>query len=165
MIFVTTGTQAPFDRLIKIMDEVASSLTSTEIITQAVSSEYVVKSPNLKLLDFVPQKQFDQYFIDAELIVSHAGTGSIFSALTKNKPIIAFPRRASLGEHRNEHQLATARKFFDMDLLEVAFDESDLKEKVINFLNKSYTFSQKSVGKYASSSLVDSLRKQFLNGG
>jgi UDP-N-acetylglucosamine transferase subunit ALG13 len=50
----------------------------------------------------------DRYARTADLIVSHVGMGSILTALRFRKPIVVFPRRAELGEHRNDHQLATA---------------------------------------------------------
>ena len=61
-----------------------------------------------KTIDFVPPDRADGLFQRAQLIVSHAGMGSVLTALRFRKPVIIFPRRASLGEHRNEHQLATA---------------------------------------------------------
>lgn len=37
---------------------------------------------------------------------------------------------AKLGEHRNEHQLATARQMMNMGNVTVAFDEAELREKL-----------------------------------
>lgn len=44
MIFCTIGTQAPFDRFVKIIDEVAAHLDE-EIIAQVYKSEYGSKHP------------------------------------------------------------------------------------------------------------------------
>src|SRR5215217_2444665 len=108
MIFVTIGTQEPFDRLIKAIDELAP-LLNMDIVAQV--SNTVIEVKNMKALTFIPPDEFDNYFQQASLIISHAGMGSIITALTMNKPIIVMPRLASLGEHRNEHQTATAKKF------------------------------------------------------
>ncbi len=67
---------------------------------------------------------------ESNLVIAHAGMGSIITALELSKPIIVMPRRASLGEHRNEHQLATSRRLLSQGRISVAFDESDLMEKL-----------------------------------
>ena len=51
-------------------------------------------------------------------IVAHAGMGTILTALEIGKPLLVMPRRAALGEHRNDHQLATARRFADLGELQ-----------------------------------------------
>ena len=68
--------------------------------------------------------------VAADAIVAHAGMGTILTALELGKPLLVLPRRASLGEHRNEHQLATARRFADTGRLAVAFDESELAQRL-----------------------------------
>ena len=42
MIFCTIGTQAPFDRFVRIVDEVAAHLDE-EVIAQVYKSEYSAK--------------------------------------------------------------------------------------------------------------------------
>ncbi len=43
-----------------------------------------------------------------------------------------MPRRASLGEHRNEHQLATARKMDELKFVNVAYDEQQLQNLILS---------------------------------
>jgi len=43
------------------------------------------------------------------------------------RPLLIVPRRAALGEHRNDHQLATARRFAELGSVGVAFDEAELR--------------------------------------
>ena len=124
MIFVTTGTQLPFDRLIRIVDEMAPELNE-EVVAQVY--QYGFTPRNIKTVDFLAPDEFNKLFDQARLIVAHAGMGTILSALQRGKPIIVFPRIAALGEHRNEHQLATARKFKAMGSVHVAMDERELK--------------------------------------
>lgn len=128
MIFVTIGTQAPFDRFIKIVDEVAPQL-SEEIIAQVFKCGFEPK--NIKTVNFLAPDEFNELFDKARLIVSHAGMGTILSALQKHKPIIIFPRIAALGEHRNEHQLATAEKFKELGSVYVAMNEEELKKLIV----------------------------------
>ena len=62
----------------------------------------------------------------AKAIVAHAGMGTILTALEMGKPLLVMPRRAALGEHRNDHQLATAHRFAELGRVNVAFDETEL---------------------------------------
>lgn len=62
----------------------------------------------------------------ASVIVSHAGMGSILTALRYRRPIIIMPRKADLGEHRNDHQLATARWMAARPGVMVAWEADDL---------------------------------------
>jgi UDP-N-acetylglucosamine transferase subunit ALG13 len=64
---------------------------------------------------------------EATAIVAHAGIGSVLAALELGKPILVLPRRASLGEHRNDHQMATARALAALGKVRVALAETDLE--------------------------------------
>ena len=159
MIFVTIGTQEPFDRLIKIMDEVALKLNDTEIVAQVFKTSYKIQ--NMKTLELVSPKLFDDYLNKAELIITHAGIGTIISALVSKKPIIIMPRLHKFNEHRNDHQLATARKVDSLGYVHVAYNEEELKKKILELWPNKLT-PLYSVGNIASDELTNSI-KGFLN--
>lgn len=124
MIFLTVGTQLPFDRLIKSVDRWAET-SSEKIIAQTLNTSVVCQ--HIDSTSMLPPLQARSLFKSASLVVSHAGMGSILTALELTKPIIIFPRRASLKEHRNDHQMATARKFSGKGSgVYVAYDEEEL---------------------------------------
>lgn len=150
MIFVTIGTQAPFDRFIKIIDEIAPQLDE-EIVAQVYMSGVEVK--NIRTINFLAPDEFNGLFKKARLIVSHAGMGTILSALQQQKPIIIFPRIAALGEHRNEHQLATAQKFKELGNVYVAMNEEELKILLLRKDLKPLA----EIGEYASTKLIKSI--------
>lgn len=152
MIFCTIGTQAPFDRFVRIVDEVAAHLDE-EVIAQVYKSEYQAK--NIKTISFLPPDEFNKLFSKARLIVAHAGMGTIISAMHQHKPIIIFPRIAALGEHRNEHQLATAQKMKELGYVYVANNVEELKE----LLTKPDLKPLHELGDFASQSLIDELCK------
>lgn len=152
MIFCTIGTQAPFDRFLKIVDEVAADLDE-EVIAQVYKSNYDAK--NIKTINFLPPDEFQKLFSSARMIVAHAGMGTIISAMQQQKPIIVFPRIAKLGEHRNEHQLATAEKMKELGYVYVANDAEELNTLLTNPNLKPLH----KLGDYASQSLIDELIK------
>jgi len=92
---------------------------------------------------------------DAQVIVSHAGMGSILTALELGKPIVVIPRRANLGEHRNDHQVATAVRMRELGRVAVAMDEAEL----ITALDGLGTIQAGSrIGPFASDEMIVGLR-------
>lgn len=123
MIFVTVGTQLAFPRLIAAMDRFAA--TSDEEVIAQTGTEDTAYS-HLTVRPFMDPVSFDEAFTRARLVVAHAGIGSILSAKRHARPLIVMPRRLEFGEHRNDHQLATARALEDNPGLYVAWAEDDL---------------------------------------
>ncbi|MCF2487397.1 glycosyltransferase [Dyadobacter sp. CY347] len=155
MIFVTVGTQGPFDRLITTMDELALSMPDIPIVAQVGESKYKVR--NMHSFAFTSSLDMEMYFNNAHLIVSHAGMGTIISAFERKKPIVIFPKLAKFGEHRNDHQLATAKRLESLNYLHAAYDFTTLKAKVSAALTGELT-PLHNVGKYASTELITSLQ-------
>ncbi|MDR3471989.1 MAG: glycosyltransferase [Devosia sp.] len=107
MILLTIGTQLPFDRLVQALDEI-TPLLRHEVFGQIGQSEYT--PVNMQWSAFLGADEFDVRFRAASVVVSHAGIGTILSAQKYRKPLIIVPRLARYGEHRNDHQLATANQ-------------------------------------------------------
>jgi len=128
MIFVTAGAQLPFDRFIKAVDEIAC-ITNEKFVVQAFSGNYLPE--NFKLVEFFAPDEFNKIIQEAKLIVSHAGIGSILSAIDYEKPIIIFPRLGSLKETRNDHQMATAMAVNEKGYAYVAYDKKQLKDYLL----------------------------------
>lgn len=128
MIFVTVGTQLPFDRLIQSVDRWAGDSEVGEVVAQIGPAQW--KPLHMQWTEFVGPEEFRRYVETADAVVSHAGMGSIITALELGKPILVMPRRAHLGEHRNDHQMATAKRFHEQGRIEVAFDETELLDKL-----------------------------------
>lgn len=147
-IFCTVGTQMPFDRFVKAIDEVAPQLQD-KVVVQAFRDKYEPK--NIELVDFLEPDEFNRLFGEARLIVGHCGTGTILNALTTNKPVIVLPRLAKWGEHLNDHQLATARKFEEGGYAYVVEDEEEMKKLMLNPNIKPL----KKIGNFASKELID----------
>ena len=153
MIFVTVGAQMPFDRLVKTVDQWAKDNRRDDVFAQIGQSEY--RPSHIQWTNFLEPEEFKRKYEAAKVIVAHAGTGSIITALQLGKPVLVMPRRASLRETRNDHQVATSEQFRRFDSVEVAWDESELLTKLegIDDLHGSQR-----IDSYASSELVKAIR-------
>ena len=134
MIFLTVGVQLPFDRLVRAVDEWAVREDRSDIVAQVGESKYVPKRLDARAT--MLEDEFRRCVEDADVVIAHAGMGSIITALELGKRIIVMPRRAELGEHRNDHQLATARHMAEQKVVSVAADEVELV-KLLNDLEAS----------------------------
>lgn len=155
MIFVTVGTQLPFDRLIKALDQYFNK-KSESVFAQTGYSRYQAR--NIKTQPFLSPTKTEEMFKQADFIIAHAGMGSILTALKYRKNIIVIPRKASLGEHRNEHQLATANWVKDLQGVTVADDEYHLVEVLKNFSESSFN---SSLAPYAEPRLIEFLKSEI----
>ncbi|SNS14417.1 UDP-N-acetylglucosamine transferase subunit ALG13 [Noviherbaspirillum humi] len=124
MIFLTVGTQLPFDRLVAAVDDWAALNPEVELFGQIGAGDY--KPLHFRHADYLTPEAADNHFRRASLIVSHAGMGSILTALKYRKSILMLPRRAALGEHRNDHQLATAKWLGQRPGIVVAEETADV---------------------------------------
>ncbi|OYU92194.1 MAG: glucuronosyltransferase [Bradyrhizobiaceae bacterium PARB1] len=128
MIFATVGTQGQFDRLIRTIDGWAGVNGRTDVFAQTGPSDYCAE--HIRTEQFIDATEFRERVEAASLVIAHAGMGSIITALELGKRIIVMPRQASLGEHRNDHQLATAKRFAEQGAVAVAFTEQELVDKL-----------------------------------
>lgn len=111
MIFVTTGTQAPFPRLVEMMND----------LTPLLQEEVVVQGEKL-----LSETEFATLVNKARVVVAHAGVGTLLTALRLRKPLIVVPRRAELGEQRDNHQLDTVELIREQNLCYVAGTKEEL---------------------------------------
>lgn len=159
MIFVTVGSQGPFDRLIRAVDEWAALRSRSDVLAQIGKGKYIPQ--HIRFTEFVEPLEFKHLVEEAGLVVAHAGIGSIISALETAKPIVVMPRRAHFREQRNDHQVATARHFEAKGQIIVAYEEQSLAEKLDFALTLGNTESTKME---ASPQLIGSIRS-FLDSG
>lgn len=124
MIFVTVGHQMPFDRMVRALDEWAGEHNRNDIFAQIGDAQYTPR--HIEWVRTLTPAEFKQRVQAADAIVAHAGMGSILTALQFGVPILVMPRTAALMETRNDHQIATAKRFKEMGRVHVAMDEHEL---------------------------------------
>lgn len=153
MIFVTIGSELPFDRLIRLVDDWAGENNRQDVFAQIGNGTF--RPSHIDYRRFLEPPDFRKYFAEASIVVAHAGMGTVLTALQVGKPLLVIPRRAHLGEVRNDHQLATAEHLRKMGRIAVAYDDDELRAA----LGRMETFSaSEKISPYASNELVGTVR-------
>ena len=154
MIFVTVGTQLPFDRMIAALDAWAGARAGSTTCSPR-SGRARCETSTIEAARFLPPAECRERMLAADAIVAHAGMGTILSALELGKPLVIMPRLAAFGEHRNDHQLATAKRFAALGRVAVAFDEHELPAQLDALERLS---APERISPYASGELIAALR-------
>lgn len=134
MIFVTVGSHEPFDRFVRAVDAWAETHPQAKVFGQ-ITERANYKPKHFPWVGHLPPGDYLKTFSTARLLVSHAGMGSIITAMQYRIPIVIMPRRAALHEMRNDHQWGTARNFKGKPLIHVAEDEVALPQVIDSALN------------------------------
>jgi UDP-N-acetylglucosamine transferase subunit ALG13 len=146
MIFVTVGHYQKFDRLIKEVDKIASH-SSYDILIQKGYSSYCPQSA--RYFGFVPIQTAIEYIRTSELVISHAGIGTIILCKEYGIPLIIFPRRKKFGEHGTDHQMEIAKAIEERkdDHIFVVYEEDQLEAKIAEVLTKKKPVAGVNVGR------------------
>jgi UDP-N-acetylglucosamine transferase subunit ALG13 len=106
VIFVTIGSMFPFDRLVRAMDAWAAMQAGREMLAQIGDGRF--EPAHMRWVRRLERADYLATVARAELVVAHAGVGSVATAGEFGKPIVVLPRRGRLGEHTSDHQRETA---------------------------------------------------------
>jgi len=124
LILLTVGSQLPFDRLVRFVDDWAGQNPGVKVFGQIGETRYQPK--HFEAVRLVAPDYLAELASSSEMLIAHAGMGSIFLAFQCGKPIVIVPRRADLAEIRNDHQLATAKRFRGREGIAVALEVQEL---------------------------------------
>lgn len=125
MIFVTVGThQQPFQRLLDALEV----LDGAELTVQYGHGE-----PPPGAARAVPYMPFDamvECFREADVVITHAGVGSVLCARREGHIPLVVPRRHDLGEHVDEHQAELTQALAERGSVVPVWDTAELAELV-----------------------------------
>ena len=112
MIFVTIGSMFPFDRLVRAMDAWAEAQAETAagpvpLLAQIGDGGY--EPQHMRWVRSLDRDAYARAVVESDVVVAHAGMGSVITAGEHGKPIVLLPRLAAQGEHTSDHQVDTAR--------------------------------------------------------
>lgn len=154
MVLISVGTQK--QQFTRIFDLVKRSkrLYKEQIIAQAGYTKY--DSKRIEMFDFIPLDEMEKYIEQADLIISHGGVGTIFSAIKKGKKVIAVPRLEKYGEHINDHQIEICEELEKEGYILYYKDGKDNLDNLIEKIRK------QEFRKYSSdNNYLDILRKEI----
>lgn len=131
MIFVTVGNHPQgFVRLLKRIDELARDKIIGKVFLQIGYSDFEPEA--CRYTRFLRFNDFQNLIEKSNIIITHAGAGSILNALSHNKPIIAVPRLKKFDEHSNDHQLQLARALEKEGRIIAVYNIKDLENALEN---------------------------------
>ncbi|MFA5125908.1 MAG: glycosyltransferase [archaeon] len=145
-LFFTVGSTYPLDRLIKQADELNTN-KKYEVFAQIGESTFAPK--NIKWTKFMDYEEMVKKIEWANIIVSHAGAGTIIECISKNKKLILFPRLKKYGEAVDDHQLEICKAFKEKYEINY-FTGNDLKsvlEKKVGHINRKNSSLAKEIAK------------------
>ncbi|MEZ8186314.1 glycosyltransferase [Shewanella sp. 5S214] len=129
-IFITVGAQLPFSRLINIFDN--DDFSKILNIKAQVGNDFNIYK-NIETFRFLNESEYNDLIHWADIVVSHAGMGTIITCLEYDKPLLVLGRLADLNEHRNDHQTDTMSSFKDkFHNIKVFFNE----ESFVSFFSE-----------------------------
>jgi UDP-N-acetylglucosamine transferase subunit ALG13 len=105
--FITFGNMpTTFPRMVAVVIE-NIHLLPKPIIIQAGSNVDLFGeiSHSVRMFDFCSFPTFNNFLSNSEVIICHAGVGSVLGAIAEGVCPAIMPRRASFGEHVDDHQL------------------------------------------------------------
>ena len=116
----------PFDRMIKVVDTWVGANPGADVFAQIGDAAYTPE--NVKYTRTLTPSAFDAKIRECEIVIAHAGTGTIIKAHEFEKPIFVMSRKASLGETRNDHQVHTVELFSKRGYINSFDDEVELDD-------------------------------------
>ena len=128
MTLVTLGTQ--HQEFTRLLDYIEKSDLKGEIIVQAGYTKY--ESKRMKIFDFISYDEMEKYIDKSDLVITHAGTGSIVMPLKKDKKVIACARLSKFGEHVDDHQVELVDVFYSEGYILKVDEDTSLDEVLKN---------------------------------
>src|SRR5262245_55107265 len=99
-----------------------------EVFAQIGSGSYEPRNFGWKRM--LKLQSFTDFVRGADVVVGHAGTGSVFTAGRFRKPIVLVPRRAAMREMTTDHQLDTAKWLESTPGIYVVWDDRQLDQQL-----------------------------------
>jgi len=138
-ILSLVGSTYPLDRLTKQVDELGKD-KKYEIFSQIGESNYIPK--NIRWSKFLAYKELQNKINWADIIISHAGAGSIIDVLASKKRLLLFPRLKQYGEAVDDHQLEICKAFAKKYRLQYTTKKIKIG-KIVDYYNKNKNLASK----------------------
>lgn len=141
MVYITFGTQNnDFTRCLKEVENlIKEGLITDRVVAQVGYTKY--RPQGIECVDFVSETDYQKIIAEAAVVISHAGSGALFSAIKTGKKIIAVARLAKYGEMVNDHQTELVKKLAKEGyILDGTYDMKAAWEKLPTFTPRKNDF-------------------------
>jgi UDP-N-acetylglucosamine transferase subunit ALG13 len=130
-ILVTVGTALqPFDRILQYTDDAIAALTLpvTGVCQHGCSQ---VRPRSLLCKETLSRAEFDAEIANADVVICHAGVGTLWSSLREGHEPLVVPRLGTLGEHVNDHQLEIVEALHKEGRIQFIASAAQLREALL----------------------------------
>lgn len=124
MVFVTIGTSEPFDRLMAVID----GIRDPDLVVQCADSKGA--PARARTFDYLPYDDLVQMIREADVVVAHAGVGTILTVLHEGKRPVVVTRLKRHGEAIDDHQVPIARRLAEAGIVSLVEDLGLLPDAV-----------------------------------
>jgi UDP-N-acetylglucosamine transferase subunit ALG13 len=162
LIFVTTGSMLPFDRLTRAVDEWAARCRRDDVLVQIGTGKYQPR--HARWVRMMKPREFTRAVQECELVVAHLGMGSIITAMQARKPVLLLPRLHALGELTSDHQLHGAEWLRDRAGVWIADDTEHLQRLLDDFAAGRVKRPEAGASEFASPELLEKVRSYIWHG-
>lgn len=122
--FVSVGNATqPFARLLDAVCNLASELPQPVVVQHGHTG---FACATCETHAFVDMPTYETLVASAEVLILHAGAGSVLHAIRAGRVPVIVPRRIALGEHVNDHQVEFARHLASEGRILLVDDVADL---------------------------------------
>lgn len=133
--FVSVGNATqPFTRLLEAVCQLAPQLPQPVFVQ--FGSAQLFACPHCTGVAFMEMGEFALRVDAAELLILHAGAGSVIHAVRAGKIPVVMPRRADKGEHVDDHQIEFALELEKTGKIIVAHDAATLAQAAVSALQR-----------------------------
>lgn len=114
----------------RLLDEVAriASFLPTPVVVQHGVTPFVCAG--CRAVPFVQMEEFEHLIVSSELLILHAGAGSVIHAIRAGKRPVVMPRQAKIGEHVDNHQIEFAKTLEALGKVIVAEEAAQLMSAI-----------------------------------
>ena len=113
--------------------------TNEKKVSEKINKEKIKnkEEKNITVFNMLKPEEMKKYIINASIVITHAGVGTIMECIENNKDIIVLPRKEENGEHVNNHQEEIAFEMEKNGLLYKVDTYEKIQEIVIELIKNS----------------------------
>ena len=129
-IFVSVGNATqPFNRMIEGVLSLSDKLPKP-IYIQHGNTPVLERRDNVIWVKYLSLENFKKYIIKSELLILHAGAGSLIHAIKSGKVPVVMPRKLAYKEHIDDHQMELVQVLGKENRIVIAMEPEDIEAAI-----------------------------------